>query len=174
MRESKDLSLLISEEAILNKIASLAKQLDQRFHNDELVIIMILKGSICFASDLIRRLQVPFTLETITCQSYGLKGSERGELKVLGLEGLNLASKHVLLIDDIFDTGHTLSTVVQRIQQKNPSTLTSAVLLAKPSKHLVTMKPDYVLFSVEDHFVIGYGLDFNEHYRGLRGIYKFS
>lgn len=172
--ESKDLTLLISQEAILQKIASLAQKIDKIYDKQEIVLVIILKGSICFAADLMRMIKTPFTLETISCQSYGMKGSQRGTLTIQGIDSLDIRGKNVLLLDDIFDTGHTLSEVKKQLQAKDPKTLTSAVLLAKPSKHVVQMKPDHILFSVEDHFVIGYGLDFNEHYRGLSGIYRFS
>jgi hypoxanthine phosphoribosyltransferase len=170
---NKDLQILISKEAIDEKIASLALEINQIYQNQDLVIVMILKGSICFAADLIRKLTVPFTLEMIKCESYGMRGDKRGDLTILGVESLNLKDKNVLLLDDIHDTGQTLKTVIDLFKEKMPSSVRSAVLLSKPEKNTSGYSPDYSLFSIGDDFVIGYGLDFKEHFRGLPGIYKF-
>lgn len=165
---------MISEEAILKKITSLAKELDQRYNGEEITLVMILKGSICFVADLIRRIESPVVLETIRCESYGQRGSARGDLVISGEDKLMLEGKHVLVVDDIFDSGFTLSKVLDVLRSKRPKTLSSAVLLSKNIQRESSFKPDYVLFSLEDRFVIGYGLDYKEHYRGLRGIYTFA
>jgi len=168
------LSLMISEEAILQKIASLAKELDQKYNGEEITLVMVLKGSICFVADLIRKIQTPAILETIRCESYGQSGALKGELLISGQDKLHLENKHVLVVDDIFDSGYTLSKVLEVLSEKKPKTLTSAVLLSKNIQRPSSFKPDYVLFTLEDQFVVGYGLDYKEHYRGLRGIYTFT
>ncbi len=174
MKETTDnLQLLISQEAILEKIASFASEIDKLFEGQEIVVLMILKGSICLVADLIRQITIPFTLETIRCQSYGLKGMSRGDLTIEGLDRISLSGKNVLLVDDIYDTGHTLYHVKEALLKKNPKKLLSAVLLNKNVQKHQLSSVDYSLFNIEDEFVIGYGLDYNEHYRGLRGIYKF-
>ena len=167
------MELMISKEAIEKKIASFALQLDQKYQQEEVILIMILKGSICFVADLIRQIHFPCILETIRCQSYGYRGAKRGNLVIEGLEKIEISGKHLLVVDDIFDSGITLSTIVDVLEKKHPKTITTAVLLEKPAGKLVEYKPDYSLFLIEDEFVIGYGLDYNEHYRGLSGIYKF-
>ncbi|NDD58703.1 MAG: hypoxanthine phosphoribosyltransferase [Chlamydiae bacterium] len=159
--------LMITEEDILKKISSLAEDLNEKYHDKQLVIVMILKGSICFVADLIRRLKIPFVLEAIRCESYGLKGVERGALTISGLDLIDFKDKYVLVVDDIFDSGYTLHSVLEQIQLQKPKSLISAVLLAKNVDRHVLAKPDYVLFNIKNEFVIGYGLDFKELYRGL-------
>ncbi|MCX6990295.1 MAG: hypoxanthine phosphoribosyltransferase [Chlamydiae bacterium] len=162
---------MITEESILEKIDSLALELDQKYQGQEVTLVMVLKGSICFASDLLRRMQTPVILETVQCKSYGQNGSLRGDLSISGVDTLDIEGKHVLVVDDIFDSGFTLSRVLETLQNKNPKTLTSAVLLAKEITREHSALPDYILFTIENQFVVGYGLDYKEHYRGLRGIY---
>jgi hypoxanthine phosphoribosyltransferase len=169
---SNDKQLVIAEETILKEIASLAQKIDDTYQGQEIVIVMILKGSICFVADLIRQIKTPFILETIQCKSYGMKGSSRGDLQIIGLDDLDLSHKHVLVVDDIFDSGVTMASVLDSIQKKHPQTLRSAVLLSKQIPRSVAIEPDYVVFPIDNIFVIGYGLDFKELYRGLRGIYK--
>ena len=162
---------MITEESILQKIDSLALELDQKYQGQEVTLVMVLKGSICFTSDLLRRLQTPVILETVQCKSYGQNGSLRGDLTIFGADSLNIGGKHVLVIDDIFDSGVTLRHVLESLERKSPKSLTSAVLLSKQIPRESSVQPDYILFNIENEFVVGYGLDYKEHYRGLRGIY---
>ena len=171
---SNSLQLMISEEAILKKIASFAAEIDATYQNSPVVLVMILKGAICFAADLIRHISSPTILETIKCESYGQRGVHRGELKIIGVEHLSIKDQHVLVVDDIYDSGVTLNTVMQQLSCMGPKSLSSAVLLSKKIPHRsLPFTPDYVMFDIENEFVVGYGLDFKEFYRGLRGIYKF-
>lgn len=127
------LELLLSKEEIAEKIKTIASLLDREYENKEIIIVMILKGSIFFVSDLIRSLHMPVRLETIHCTSYGEHGMKRGELKITGLDSLDLEGKHVLLVDDILDSGITISQVIEGIQKHHPKTLLSLVLLTKKS-----------------------------------------
>src|SRR5258708_5831249 len=117
------LELLIPDEAIQEKIREIGKALDAEYAGKELVLVMILKGSICLVADLIRVLQVPNHIETVQCFSYGAGGSVRGRLRVEGLEKIDVQDKHVLIVDDIFDSGHPLLEVFSRFQQKQPASL---------------------------------------------------
>lgn len=165
------LELLISEQSILEKIAGVAKLINAEYRDNELTIVMIMKGAICLVADLIRHVRVPCSIEFIQTSSYGAKGTKRGELTISGLEKIVLEKKHVLVVDDIFDSGVTLSEVMSRIEGQNPKSLKSLVLLLKKVPHKTEYLPDYVLFEIEDRFVVGYGLDYKEHYRGLPGVY---
>ena len=169
-----NLELLISQDTIKSKIAEVAHVLDAEYKGEEITIVMVMKGAICIAADLIRELKSPCTIEYVKASSYGHLGSQRGELKIIGLDSLDLSSKNVLLVDDIFDSGETLTGILAKLQEKNPKSLKSLVLLAKNVERDVTYSPDYTLFEIENHFVIGYGLDYKEHYRGLPGIYYFK
>ena len=132
---------------------------------------MVMKGAFCLTSDLIRELKTLNVIEYLKASSYGKLGTQRGELTLTGLEGLDLSDKNVLLIDDIYDTGETLSQIISKLKTQNPKTLRSLVLLSKKGKRKISYTPDYVLFDIEDEFVVGYGLDYKEHYRGLPGVY---
>lgn len=166
-----NLELLIGPDAIEQRIAEVAAQINREY--DELTIIMVMKGAVCVTADLIRHLDVPFTLEYMRASSYGERGTMHGELKITGLEDLDLASKNVLIVDDIFDTGNTMTGIVEQIEKLNPKSLKTLVLLVKNVSRETAYRPDYVLFDIENRFVIGYGLDYKELYRGLRGIYAF-
>lgn len=168
---SAHLELLISEQTILDKITEVALELDKHFHGQELTIVMIMKGALCLVADLIRHLEIPCSIEFIQSSSYGQGGTKRGELFFSGLENINVKDKHVLLVDDIFDSGATLSEAVRLLELQQPKALRSLVLLSKMVPHKTDYRPDYVLFEIEDRFVVGYGLDYKEHYRGLPGVY---
>jgi hypoxanthine phosphoribosyltransferase len=169
--QSAHLELLISEKSILAKITEIAKQLDQDYRGKELTVVMIMKGAICLVADLIRQLHVPCSLEFVQGSSYGKRGMARGKLSIFGIERINLAKKHVLIVDDIFDSGKTLSEVVTQLKKQEPKSLKSLVLLSKNVPRKTKYTPDYVLFEIEDRFVVGYGLDYKERYRGLPGVY---
>ena len=170
----RNLQLLISPDAIRQKIAAVARAIDAQYAGEELTLIMVMKGAICIAADLMRALQTPCAIEYCSASSYGARGTQRGELKILGLDPLDLTDKHVLLVDDIFDSGTTLTQILLQLQAKNPKTLKSLVLLSKKVPRTTNYTPDYVLFEIENLFVIGFGLDYNEEYRGLPGIYSLE
>ena len=167
------LTPLIEEGRIASKIEEVASQINRDYHGKELVVVMVLKGAVCLVSDLIRKLDLPFELEYVQCCSYGARGTQRGDLQVLGADRLHIQNRDVLIVDDIFDSGHTLSTLVRTLGEKNPRSLKSLVLLSKDVPHVTEYRPDYVLFSIEDRFVVGYGLDYQEKYRGLSGIFVY-
>lgn len=166
--------LLISQEQIDQKIASIAKEFNAFYQRREVTIIAILKGAVCFLVDLMRHLTFPFTLEFVTASSYGMRGMTPTEITLKGCEHLDLEQKEILLLDDIFDTGKTLDTVVKELKEKNPRGVKTAVLLRKKRTSKTTIVPDIVCFDIEDRFVVGYGLDYKEHFRGLKGIYTLD
>ncbi len=134
-----------------------------------------MKGAVCFGADLIREINNPkTTLNYIRCSSYGQRGTQRGELTISNLDELDIASKQVILIDDIFDSGTTLSSVASILKTKNPASLKTLVVLEKKGKNLTDTRPDISLFEIEDKFVVGYGLDWIERYRGLKGIHSIE
>lgn len=166
--------VLISQAMIQKRVEEVARLLDQQYQGEELVLVAVMKGAVCIAADLLRALNTPTIFEWVQASSYGNKGSIRGDLHIEGYEKLDLASKHVLLVDDIFDSGHTLTQILFKLQEKQPRSLKSLVLLSKQVKRDHCYEPDHVLFSVENRFVIGWGLDYKEYYRGLPGIYTFE
>lgn len=166
------LTPLIEKELIAAKIKETALQIKEDFAGKDLVIVMVLKGALCLVADLIRELDLPLDIETVQCSSYGAGGTQRGELRVIGADRLHIHNRDVLIVDDIFDSGHTMVTLIHTLQAQNPRTLKTCVLLNKNDVPKVTdYRPDYVLFDIHNQFVVGYGLDFKERYRGLSGVY---
>lgn len=165
------LQVLISQEQIQEQITQIAARLDQEYTGKQLCIVMVMKGAICLVADLIRKLHLPCEIEFVKASSYGQRGSSRGELYLKGLEDIVIENKHILVVDDIFDSGETLSQIVSIFLKRQPASLKSLVLLNKNVDRSVAYKPDYVLFDIDNHFVVGYGLDYKELYRGLDGVY---
>lgn len=168
---STRLEPLLSKEAIEEKIAQVGVVLNRDYSGREITLIMVMKGAVCLVADLIRHIRLPLSLEFVQAASYGQRGKARGELNIFGLETLDIASKDVLVVDDIYDSGNTLCGILERLKEKNPASLKSLVLLSKKIERETSYVPDYVLFEIENLFVVGYGLDYKEYYRGLSGIY---
>jgi hypoxanthine phosphoribosyltransferase len=168
-----NLDLLISSNEIQIKIKEAAQQVSKEYKDKELTILMLMKGAICVTADLIRNIDIPFKLEYLKASSYGQNGMKSGELSIEGLENLEIEGRDVLLVDDIFETGKTILGVIEKLQNKKPKTLKTLLLLVKDISRKTSYRPDYVLFDIEDRFVVGYGLDYKEFYRGLPGIYAF-
>jgi len=162
---------LIAKEQIVTRIAELAKEIDRNYAGRDLVIVMVLKGAICLAADLIRAMKIPCDLQSVQCSSYGARGTVRGELEIFGLERLQVTGRDVLILDDIFDSGETLFALERAIAQLKPKSLELLVLLARATKRRFDIQPNAIGFSISDEFVVGYGLDYKEHYRGLGGIF---
>lgn len=162
--------LLISEEKIQHEILILAHTLNQQFAGKNVIIIALMKGSICFTADLIRKLTFPFSLELLKCQSYGMRGKDRGKLSIESLP-TNIKNSHIILLDDMFDSGNTIFTVYKKIMALEPASCTSIVLLLKKIDREISYLPDFSVFTIGNEFVIGYGMDLKEEYRGLPGIY---
>ncbi|PWU16118.1 MAG: hypoxanthine phosphoribosyltransferase [Chlamydiae bacterium] len=169
---SVEVDPFITYEEVKERINKVAKQLALDYKSQEIVIVMIMKGALCLAVDLIRAISFPCTIEYMQTSSYGMKGECRGGLEIKGVEALDLESKNVLLVDDIFDSGNTLSQVHQALAKKNPKSLKSLVLVSRNVSRDIDYRPDYVLFNIEeDGFIVGCGFDYKEHYRGLKDVY---
>jgi hypoxanthine phosphoribosyltransferase len=166
-----EVELLISDEEIKHRITQVAHTLDTYYHGEEVTMVFVMKSALCLAADLIRSLRTSTLIESVTASSYGQRGTKRGDLKITGVERLDLENKHVLLVDDVYDSGETLRQVLAMLQEKKPKSLKSLVLLAKKINREHDVYPDYVLFEIANHFVVGYGLDYKERFRGLPGIY---
>ena len=170
--EHKKLSPLITEAQISSKIQEVSLQIQKDYEGKNLVIVMVLKGALCLVADMIRKIDLPFDVETVRCASYGHRGTKRGDLKVTCAETLDIQGRDVLVVDDIFDSGHTMMALIETLNAKKPSSLKSCVLLFKHDAAKITdYRPDYVLFYIQNEFVVGYGLDYKEKYRGLSGVY---
>ncbi len=162
---------LIDKKQIASKILHVAHEIDREYADKDLVILMVLKGSLCLVADLIRSISIPCDIEVVQAQSYGEGGAQRGSLQIFGLERLHVKNRDVLIVDDIFDSGQTMTALIHALKEKEPLSLKTLVLLSKNVPRSNPMRPDYVLFDIENEFVVGYGLDYKERYRNLSGIF---
>lgn len=167
------MELLISSDEIEQQVLAVSKQINEDYQDKHLSILMVMKGAVCVTSDLIRNLEVPFKLEYLKASSYGENGMVGGHLTIVGLDSLDIEGRDVLVVDDIYETGNTICQVIEKLKTKNPRSIKSLVLLLKDVPRKNQYIPDYVLFNIPNRFVIGYGLDYKELYRGLPGIYAF-
>jgi hypoxanthine phosphoribosyltransferase len=158
---------LISEERILNRVKELAAKISQDYKDKRLIIVGILKGSFVFMSDLIRRLTIPCRCDFVKLSSYGGGTQTSGKVRMdLGLSE-EIKGLDVLVVEDIVDTGLTLDSLKRILLGYGPGSLKFCTLLDKPSRRKVEIQIDYIGFEIEDRFVVGYGLDFDEEYRHL-------
>ncbi len=162
--------VLIGEEELSSIVKKLGERITEDFKDSQkpLVAIIILKGSLIFASDLIRNIDMPLELEFMKVSSYGAGTKNSGEIKIhLDLNREHLENYDLLIIEDIVDSGRTLQRLTQLLKNRNANNVKTCTLLDKPSRREVDFVPDYCGMTIEDEFVIGYGLDYDEKYRNL-------
>ncbi len=159
-------SILITDAQLARRIKILAREIENDFRGREMVVVSLLSGTVMFLADLIRHLNLPLRLDFIGVSSYGA-GTESGELVFTKELRIDVRGRDVLLIDDILDTGKTLSRVIPKLKALKPRRIKTCVLLNKAARRVEKIQADYVGFEIPDYFVIGYGLDFAERYRNL-------
>lgn len=161
---------LISEQALQERIAELAAEISRDYASRELVLAVVLKGAVMFAADLSRKLTIPTSLEFVRARSYQGTRSNRS-VRVTVFPEESLAGKHVLIVEDILDTGYTTHFLLDRFRDAKPDSLALCTLLDKPSRRNVPVDAKYIGFSIDDRFVVGYGLDYEEKFRELPAVY---
>ena len=154
------MKVLVSEEELKAKVAELGAQISRDYEGKNLVLVSILKGSVVFMADLMRAVTIPCNIDFMVVSSYG------GGKIIKDLDG-DLSGKDVLIVEDILDTGITLSNLVPMLKMRNPNSVKICTILDKPSRRKADIAPDYEGFAVPDEFVVGYGLDYDEKYRNL-------
>lgn len=160
--------VLISESQIKDKVKETAQRITIDYEHKNLTIVSILNGSLVFLSDLIRLIPFPVKIDTIRASTYtGDSTFPQKEADIINRISLDIKNEHVLIVDDILDTGRTLTKIIQMIKEHNPLSLKVCVLLNKPARREMKIVPDYCCFEVEDKFVVGYGLDYDNKYRNL-------
>ncbi len=163
--------IILDEETIQSRVQELATAISEEYRGvgpDELVIVGVLKGSFVFMADLCRRLEVHHSVDFIALSSYGLSGSTRtGNVRMLMDVRENLAGKHVLIVEDILDSGYTLDYLIQNFQTRRPKSLKTIAFLRKPDCVEIDVELDYIGFDIPNVWVVGYGLDLSEQYRTL-------
>ncbi|EHI77468.1 hypoxanthine phosphoribosyltransferase [Fusobacterium sp. oral taxon 370 str. F0437] len=159
---------LIDRKTVENRIKELAKQIEKDYAGEELYCVGLLKGSVVFLSDLVKEINIPVIIDFMSVSSYGSETVSSGDVKILKDTDLDLRGKHVLIVEDIIDTGLTLEHVIKYFKDsKGVKTLKTCTLLSKPERRKVNIDIDYIGFDVPDKFVIGYGLDYDQKYRNL-------
>ena len=161
-------TVLISQKDIHERIASLAAEIERDYPaGDGIHLVAILKGGFMFMADLVRAMSERVTMDFMAVSSYGKGTTSSGQVRVLKDLDSNVEGRHVILVEDIVDTGLTLHYLQDLLKARAPKSLRTACLLSKPSRRKVDVKVDYIGFTIEDHFVVGYGLDYAEKYRNL-------
>ena len=167
-RKELSMKTLLTEDQLREGIRRLADEIQKHYQGKPLTIVGVLIGSVVLLADLIRLLDLPLCVEMVQARSYRGNSTKPGPLVVnLELLSTGIQGRNVLLVDDIFDTGHTLWELIPQIDELGPSSVRSAVLLQKEGRCEVAMKPDFVAFTIPNEFVVGYGLDYHDQYRNL-------
>ncbi|MBT3302453.1 MAG: hypoxanthine phosphoribosyltransferase [Bacteroidetes bacterium] len=166
----KEFEIFIDQETILDRVAELANQINKDYKNREVLFLSILNGSFFFTSDLLKKIKLPCEVSFVKLASYqGLKSS--GKIKVLIGLMKSLKDKHVVILEDIVDSGKTMTQMLSSLSEHEPESIKIATLLFKKEALVEDIKPDYVGFEVPDKFLVGYGLDYNEHGRNHPALY---
>lgn len=168
---SKVAKVLISEDELKQKIKEVAAKITDDYKGEEVLFVGILKGCIHFYSDLTREIDLPLTMDFMSISSYGAGTTSSGEVKVLKDLDKSICGKNVIIVEDIIDSGNTLSYLKRSLSSRQPKSIKICTLLDKPSRRKVDIEPDYCCFEIPDEFVFGYGLDVDQHYRGKKDIY---
>ena len=161
------INVMISEEEVNKKIEELGKQISKDYAGKEVHLICILKGSVFFTCELAKRITVPVSLDFMSVSSYGDGTQSSGIVKIVKDLDESLEGKEVILIEDIIDSGRTLSYLLDVLEKRNPASLKLCTLLDKPDRRVKDVTVDYIGFQIPDEFVVGYGLDYAQKYRNL-------
>jgi hypoxanthine phosphoribosyltransferase len=168
------MKVLLSHDDIQARIREMGQQITREYEGREPHMVCVLKGGAIFMGDLCQSIDLPLTLDYIAVSSYGAATKSSGEVRLVKDLDQGLDGRDLIVVEDIVDTGLTLNYLVNLLKARGPKSLKVATLLSKPSRRLVEITVDYVGFTIEDHFVVGYGLDFNERFRNLRDIVVYG
>ena len=161
-------TVLVTEQQLKQRVAELGAQVSKDYAGKDLLMVSILKGAVVFMADLMRDVTIPASIDFMVVSSYGgANTTTTGLVKIIKDLDADLSGKDVLIVEDIMDTGVTLSYLVPMLKMRNPESVRICAVLDKPSRRKAALQPDYVGFQVPDEFVVGYGLDYDEKYRNL-------
>ncbi len=165
---NKDIrEILISEEALKAKITELGAKITEDYKDKELLLVCVLKGAVIFVSDLMRKIDLPLDIDFMAISSYGSETKSSGVVRILKDLNTGIEGKHVLIVEDIIDSGLTLSYLVDNLRSRGPESVEICTILDKPERRSIDLDIKYTGFQVPDEFVVGYGLDYAEKYRNL-------
>lgn len=172
---AEKIRVMISEEEVDAKIRELGEKISEKFAGEEVHPICILKGSVFFVCELAKRITLPVTIDFMQVSSYGAETKSSGVVRLSKDLDEPLQGKNVIIVEDIIDSGRTLSHLVKLLGQRNPKTMTLCTLLDKPSRRVVDVDVEFTGFQIPDEFVVGYGLDYDQRYRNLPyiGVLEF-
>ena len=159
--------ILIEEDDLQRRIAELGDEISADYHGRDLLLLGVLKGAVFFMSDLMRRLTIPCEIDFMAISSYGASTDSSGVVRILKDLDINIEDRHVLVVEDIIDSGLTLSYLMRMLESREPESLEICALLTKPERREIDVDVRYTGFEIPNRFVIGYGLDFAERYRNL-------
>ncbi len=159
--------ILFDEPTILRRLDQIAAQISKDYSRKELTVIAVLNGSLVFMADLMRRIQLPLRLDCLSVASYHGKAQTSGEVIFKQIALPDVQDRHILILDDILDSGNTLVAIREKLETARPRTIKVCVLLSKKKPRARKVDADYLGFEIEDEFVVGYGLDYDERYRNL-------
>jgi len=166
--------ILLSREVIAKRVQELAASISRDYEGSELIVIGILKGAFIFMADLIRHLTIPCRIDFVRLASYGANQESMGKVIITKDIETSIKDRDVLVVEDIIDTGYTLSFLVDWLKERNPKSLKVCTLLDKRGRRKTPFEADYVGFSIDNFFVVGYGLDFDENDRNFADIYALK
>jgi len=162
--------ILLSEEQIAQKVRYLGQRISEDYQGNSILVIGILKGAVIFLADLVRNITIPVGIDFMAVSSYGKASESSGVVQILKDLDQNIEGRHVMVVEDIVDTGLTLKYLLENLSTRKPASLKICTLLDKPTRRKSDVVPDYNGFTIPDEFVVGYGLDYAEKYRNLREI----
>ena len=168
---TEELKLLFSKKEIAEVVARLAHEISADYANKKVVLIGVLKGAFVFLADLVRQLTIPVEIEFMRIASYGSQKESSGAIIIKKDVEISLEGKDILVIEDIVDTGLSLTFLLDHLRARNPSSLKVCALVDKQSRREVDVQVDYTGFAMDEGFIVGYGIDFNEGYRALPEIF---
>lgn len=164
------MEVLFDREELQSKVGEIGRQITEDYRGKEILVVGILKGAFIFMADLIREIQIPLEIDFMDVSSYGISTTSSGEVRIIKDLENSIQDKHVLIVEDIVDTGLTLKYITEVLKTRNPSSVKICCLLDKPSRRKTDIKADYVGYSIPDRFVVGYGLDYAEQYRNYPAV----
>lgn len=160
--------ILISADDIVKKVSEIGKQISNDYNGKEIILISILNGSFMFTSDLAKNIDLDCMIDFMQISTYGNSTSSDGQFKIKKDLSQDICGKHVIVVEDIIDSGNTISKLIEYLHKKNPASLKVATLIDKPARRIVNVEADYAGFKMdEDYFIVGYGLDYAQKYRNL-------
>ena len=173
---AEHINVLISEEEVNKRIREIGEQISKDFAGKEVHLVCVLKGGSFFLCELAKRITIPVSLDFMSVSSYGCDTKSSGVVKIVKDLDEPIKGKHVIVVEDIIDSGRTLSYLLEMFQEREPASLSLCTLLDKPDRRVVDVHVDYTGFSIPDEFVVGYGLDYGQKYRNLPyiGVVEFD